>query len=107
MTAVNRPQLTGSRCQCAGCGQLFNSTSTFDRHRVGAYAKPGRLTGDRRCLFVPELIAKGWGRNKAGYWIERARETATARAGVHNSTPPATCVPEMTRNGPNARWARE
>lgn len=103
MTGTNRPRLTGSRCQCAACGQLFNSTSTFYRHRVGDYAKPGELKGYRRCLFVPELLAKGWSRNEAGFWIERARETATARAGGHNSTPPSTHVP-----GPEANaWTAE
>jgi len=71
---MNRPALTGNRCQCTACGDFFNSTSTFDRHRTGRFDVPG----DRRCLSADELIARGWSRNTAGFWIERAmRSTAT------------------------------
>ena len=106
MTRPNLLRLTGSRCQCPACGEYFNSTSTFDRHRVGDFAKPGQLMGTRRCLFVSDLVAKGWGRNAAGFWIERAREVATARAGGHNATQAATPLHEMVASGPNARWGR-
>lgn len=92
MTLPSRPRLTGSRCQCGACGDYFNSTSTFEGHRVGGYAKPGQLTGNRRCLLESELLAKGWSRNPTGFWIEKARETATTRAGAHNCNPPATRV---------------
>jgi hypothetical protein len=61
------PVLRGNRCQCTGCGDLFNSTSTFDRHRTGRYD----VIGARRCLTSEELTARGWSRNAAGFWIER------------------------------------
>jgi hypothetical protein len=61
------PVLTGNRCQCTGCGDIFNSTSTFDRHGTGCFDVPG----NRRCLSGDELIARGWSRNTAGFWIER------------------------------------
>jgi len=68
------PVLRGNRCQCTGCGDFFNSTSTFDRHRTGRFDVPG----DRRCLSGNELIARGWSRNTARLWIERTmRSTAT------------------------------
>lgn len=72
-----KPKLTGNRCECAACGDRFNSTSTFDRHRTGAHGTP---TG-RRCLTAAELTALGWSKNARGFWIERAmrRDAATVR----------------------------
>lgn len=51
--------LTGDRCLCSGppyqgCGERFNSTFSFDAHRVGTYA-----TNDRRCLTPQEMRDKG------------------------------------------------
>ncbi|MCC6379949.1 MAG: hypothetical protein IT519_14135 [Burkholderiales bacterium] len=54
--------LTGARCRCGACGDLFNAVSTFDAHRVGAYDA-------RRCLSTDEMTARGWLRNVAGFWI--------------------------------------
>lgn len=72
-------KLTGNRCRCTACGDYFNSTSTFDRHRAGSFAPPGVWHHQRRCLTSAELVAKGWRRNVRGFWIERPREAATAR----------------------------
>lgn len=55
-------KLTGARCKCGGCGEHFNSVSTFDAHRVGSYAA-------RRCLTVAEMTTRGWLRNTGGFWI--------------------------------------
>jgi hypothetical protein len=54
--------LRGDHCQCAACGQYFNSTYAFDKHRVGDY------TG-RRCLTVDEMRAKGMAQKPEGWWI--------------------------------------
>jgi len=72
-------KLTGSRCRCTSCGDYFNSTSTFDRHRAGDYDS----RASRLCLSSAELILRGWSRNSGGFWIERAmdREAATMRTG--------------------------
>lgn len=59
-------KLTGQRCQCAGCGEHFNRVSTFDKHRTGAF------DGSRRCRTEDEMLAKGWLRNAAGFWITGA-----------------------------------
>lgn len=107
MMRPNRMCLTVSRCQCTACGEYFNSTSTFDRHRLGDYAKPGQLKGNRRCLFVSDLLAKGWGRNAAGFWIERAREASTARGGGRNATLPATGVPPVVHQAPHGGGAAD
>ncbi|HVN45988.1 MAG TPA: hypothetical protein VMT66_12230 [Steroidobacteraceae bacterium] len=68
--------LTGNRCRCAACGEHFNSSSMFDLHRVGDWKDSG---ANRRCLSVPEMIAKGYLRNAAGFWIREANRNAHER----------------------------
>jgi hypothetical protein len=36
-------------------------------HRVGKHGE------DRRCLTADEILAKGWAKNPAGFWITEAR----------------------------------
>lgn len=55
--------LSGDRNQCRGCGEFFNSTFAFDKHRTGDFGK------DRRCLTVDEMEAKGMSKNAAGFWV--------------------------------------
>lgn len=61
-------KLRGDRCHCRNCLEYFNSTRAFDRHRTGSYGTM-REPGDRRCLTVPEMEARGMVRNAAGFWI--------------------------------------
>lgn len=61
--AVN---LSGDRNQCRGCGEFFNSTFAFDKHRTGDFGK------NRRCLTPDEMRAKGMSKNAAGFWISAA-----------------------------------
>lgn len=82
------PTLTGNRCQCTACGDWFNSTSSFDRHRVGAF-EATMQANTRRCLSAGELTARGWVRNAAGFWIQRQREAATIRVEGPRATLPA------------------
>ena len=56
-------KLTGSRNQCGGCRQYFNSNYAFERHRVGKHGE------DRRCLTPEEILEKGWTKNPAGFWM--------------------------------------
>lgn len=63
-----RPVLTGKRCMCAACGELFNNAGVFDKHRVGPYA------GARRCLSRTELVSLGWKHSAAGFWVGRERQ---------------------------------
>lgn len=67
------PKLTGSRCQCCGCGEYFSRERAFDRHRIGEFGI------DRRCLAPAEMGARGWHRNAAGFWVMEAMDSA-ARA---------------------------
>jgi hypothetical protein len=71
-------KLTGSRCQCAACGEYFNSTGMFDRHRTGAYSDFG---AHRRCLTASEMLAKGYLKNAAGFWIRQANRRRTDSSG--------------------------
>jgi hypothetical protein len=56
-------RLTGSRNQCQGCKQYFNSVTAFDKHRVGEHGV------DRRCRTPEEMTALGMFVNHAGFWI--------------------------------------
>ena len=85
----NEPRLSESRSQCTACGDLFNSTSVFDKHRVGAFETPD-APSQRRCLTPVEMEGKGWLRNGAGFWIRAAHPGATpALEGPRNSMPVA------------------
>lgn len=56
-------KLTGSRNQCQGCKQYFNSTTAFDMHRTGEHGV------NRRCRTPEEMTALGMLINHAGFWI--------------------------------------
>lgn len=56
-------KLRGDRNQCQGCGEYFNSTSAFDKHRVGDFGV------DRRCITNAEMQAKGMVKTDSGFWI--------------------------------------
>jgi len=59
-------KLSGDRNRCSpltgGCGEYFNSTTAFDKHRSQGKGK------DRACSTVDEMTAKGMAKNAAGYW---------------------------------------
>lgn len=64
-------KLTGSRCRCRACGEYFNSTKAFDRHR-----KDRQVLGDsglgemvRVCRTPAELVFRGWSKNAGGFWV--------------------------------------
>lgn len=66
-----RTKLRGDHCQCAGaphagCGERFNSTRAFDKHRADA-------DSSRRCLSAAEMQAKGMALNARGFWITSKR----------------------------------
>lgn len=61
-------RLTGSRNQCQGCKQYFNSNTAFDKHRTGEHGV------DRRCRTPQEMTALGMLVNHAGFWITEKRD---------------------------------
>ena len=56
-------KLRGDRNQCQGCKVYFNSTTAFDKHRVGEFG------GGRRCLSEDEMLAKGMVLGASGFWV--------------------------------------
>ena len=54
-------KLRGDRCQCTACGEYFNRTSVFDKHRIGDY-------GMRRCRTPDVMIAIGMFLGNDGFW---------------------------------------
>jgi hypothetical protein len=67
VTAQPPKRLNGIRSLCRGCGQYFNGVSVFEHHRVGTFGT-FRNPGNRRCLTVGEMTAKGWRLTAAGFW---------------------------------------
>lgn len=56
-------KLVGSRNQCSGCKQYFNSNTAFEKHRTGAFGV------NRRCRSSEEMLKIGMTKNKSGFWI--------------------------------------
>jgi hypothetical protein len=67
----NIRKLGDAHCQCAGCGEYFNSDKAFEWHRVGPYSA-------RRCLTVEEMRALGMvlklDKRGDGWWVTELRE---------------------------------
>ena len=62
---MNTIKLTGKRCLCNACGEVFSTESNFNKHRRGQHGV------DRHCL-EPSLC--GLQRNPAGIWKLPPRE---------------------------------
>ena len=54
--------LTGNRCECPTCGEVFRSTAAFDKHRTGKHGI------DRRCMTTAEMVGRGMAKAKSG-WV--------------------------------------
>lgn len=63
------------KCRCPLCGQYFNSTYAFERHR-----RIYKETRALRCLSGDELKALGWDTNRTGHWITGRRSLIQGRA---------------------------
>ena len=81
--------LRGDRNQCQGCKEYFNSTSAFDKHRVGEFGK------DRRCRTTKEMTEIGMALNRDGFWVSRlfdevpfAGERCVSRNGLNGEVIP-------------------
>lgn len=86
------PRLTGSRCQCAACGEPFSSLREFDRHRSGAYAELGEWAHKRRCMTPAEMDARGWQTNARGFRMKGRLQRAPAGIQGPRVTLPASGV---------------
>lgn len=56
------PVRSGTRSECAACGEVFNGVPAFDEHRTGP-------VGQRHCLGADQLSAN-FTRDARGYWTE-------------------------------------
>lgn len=57
-------KLTGNKCQCVVCGEVFSTVSNFDKHRKGDHDKA------RYCV-DPEGVGLELRSSKNGdYWVE-------------------------------------
>lgn len=72
---MSTPRLTGSRCRCGGCGEYFNSLSSFDLHRAGIHGV------GRYCRTPGEMLGMGMRRTDLGFWIERHRGESRQKPG--------------------------
>lgn len=72
--------LRGDRNQCPTCGELFNSTYAFDKHRTGPWGieDPDRkgfyLPAKRRCMTIDEMKNIGMVVASSGFWISAPSE---------------------------------
>ncbi len=80
-----RKKFSGDRCRCPMCGEYFNSTRAFDRHRTGTYQPL-----ERRCLTTAEMEVRGMSRNVRGFWITSPMAIlgARSRTGAEIGTDP-------------------
>lgn len=60
-------KLRGDHCQCRRCGEYFNSTAAFDKHRTGTYSPLAR-----RCRTTAEMRERGMALS-GGWWVTAQR----------------------------------
>lgn len=72
--AMRRFRLRGDRNQCPECGEPFNSTAAFDKHRTGTYDTA------RGCLSIDAMKAKGMALNAQGFWVTERLSDEGVRA---------------------------
>jgi hypothetical protein len=65
LSASAERKLRGDHCKCPTCGEYFNSTRAFDKHRTGEY-------GARRCLSPDDMRVRGMVVSATGWWLTMA-----------------------------------
>ena|SRR5437868_5210874 len=97
-------KLTGDCNQCPTCREYFNSTSAFDRHRIGEYGST------RRCMTVAEMYAAGMAKNSKGFWLTGVRSEKSIFSLTVGAKQPRSEVGwhypmYLKKNGSNAMFA--
>jgi hypothetical protein len=67
--------LRGDRNECPTCGELFNSSVAFEKHRRGDFGK------NRHCLTTAEMLGAGMAKNSTGWWVTELRGSYDAGQG--------------------------
>jgi|JI10StandDraft_1071094.scaffolds.fasta_scaffold12737_10 hypothetical protein len=62
-------KVTHTRCQCAECGEYFNSVGAFDKHRIHRVEKKPVYP---YCLSPDGMLLSGMVKNASGYWCSSA-----------------------------------
>jgi hypothetical protein len=94
-------KLRGKVSLCRTCGEVFTTTSTFDRHRVGKHDIAAPHYG-RRCLTPTEMLAGGFAQNDRGRWYRANTGPVRAYAiqgEAISDDPPPPCVTASTSGG--------
>lgn len=63
-------KLTGDHCMCTACGNYFNSTAAFDKHRWGDWE-------DRHCKTEQQMFDAGMALSGTGWWITSKRDDSS------------------------------
>ena len=80
--------------RCRSCGEDFGSVALFDAHRIGKHAytlaeglkhEPPVEDG-RGCVYVEEMLERGWERNERGRWSDPARHPGARLCGTLKRT---------------------
>jgi len=69
-----RRKLSGDHCQCSVCGEYFNSTAAFDKHRTGQGS-------NRRCLLLSDMFRAGMAISSRGWWVTSAEKMPASTVG--------------------------
>jgi predicted nucleic acid-binding Zn ribbon protein len=62
--------LKGDHCQCTACGDYFNSTAAFDKHRWGDW-------DNRHCKTQEQMFAAGMALSGTGWWLTAKRDDSS------------------------------
>jgi hypothetical protein len=83
-----RPEikLTEDRNECPSCGVLFETSNTFDAHRIGNFATASK-PNTRRCLTAEEMHGAGFRTNKAGFLMTEAEHKYDPKCLVAKTQP--------------------
>ena len=63
-------KLVGDHCMCTACGNYFNSTAAFDKHRWGDY-------DDRHCYTEEQMFDRGMALSGTGWWLTAKRDDSS------------------------------
>lgn len=91
------PNLSGNRCQCPTCGELFNGVAGFDAHRIGPF------DGKRNCLPVAEMTVRGWTQNDAGFWVTDSNAQRAVKHPAVGVRAPRSKPSKLRQGGAHAR----